>query len=75
MINRHILNDRQEDVLGVDDDDDDDTADVEMYKAQLSRMRNQGIKEDMGSDLEDDDDGGWGLVSGLSWLDYWLFYE
>ncbi|KAK2172119.1 hypothetical protein NP493_991g00056 [Ridgeia piscesae] len=55
----------EEDVLGVDDDEEDD-EDVEMYKAQLSRLRSQGIKEDMGSDLEDDndevtDDKAWGV--------------
>ena len=42
-------------MLGIDEDEDDD--DVEMYKAQLSRLRNQGLKEHMGSDLEDDNDG------------------
>ena len=53
-------------MLGVDDDEEDD-KDVEMYKAQLSRLRSQGIKEDMGSDLEDDNDGMWLFLSFYLW--------
>ena len=53
-------------MLGVDDDEEDDEA-VEMYKAQLSRLRSQGIKEDMGSDLEDNDEGMWLLLLFYLW--------
>ncbi len=54
-----------------DDDDDDDVSDdedIQEYERRLRQFKSQGFKDEMGSDLEDEDRG-----DGMIMYTYYVF--